>query len=476
MSAAKKTTEEPSMRDLCAIIMAAGQGTRMRSDLVKVLHPLNGLPMAAHVLELCRRLGLKRALLVIGHQADRVREALAPWGEGVEFILQAEQRGTAHAVLQAEAALQGHAGDVLVLSGDVPLLSETLVRRLVATHRASGAIATLVTARLADPTGYGRVLRDRRGAFRAIVEEVEATPAERRVKEISAGIFCFRAPQVFTALHRVKPSVVKKELYLPEVLPLLQKSKGRIATVLAEDPQEALGINTRAELAAAAGVLRRRIVDRLMAEGVTCLDPASVYVSSLATVGRDTTLYPNVHLEGLTGIGEGCTIHAGCRLRDARLGNRVTVLDGCVIQNSEIASDCTLGPYAHLRPGNKLSRKVKIGNFVEVKKAVIGEGSKVPHLTYVGDATLGERVNIGAGTITCNYDGFAKHQTVIEDEVFVGSNTSLVAPLKIGRGAIVAAGSAITQEVPPDALAFGRAQQVNKEGRAAEIRKAKGKK
>ena len=476
MASSKKATEEPSMRDLCAIIMAAGQGTRMHSDLVKVLHPLNGLPMAAHVLECCRRLGLKRTLLVVGHQADRVREALAPWAEGVECILQAEQRGTAHAVLQAEAALQGYAGEVLVLSGDVPLLSEGLVRRLAATHRASGAIATLVTARPADPTGYGRVLRDRRGAFRAIVEEVEATPAQRRAKEISAGIFCFRAPQIFTALHRVKPSVVKKELYLPEVLPLLQKAKGRIATVLAEDPQEALGINTRAELAAAAGVLRRRVVDRLMAEGVTCLDPGSVYVSSLTTVGRDTTLYPNVHLEGHTGIGEGCTIHAGCRLRDARLGNRVTVLDGCVIQNSDIASDCTLGPYAHLRPGNKLSRKVKIGNFVEVKKSVIGEGSKVPHLTYVGDATLGERVNIGAGTITCNYDGFAKHQTVIEDEAFVGSNTSLVAPLKVGRGAIVAAGSAITQEVPPDALAFGRAQQVNKEGRAAEIRKARGKK
>lgn len=476
MGSSKKATEESSMRDLCAIIMAAGQGTRMHSDLVKVLHPLNGLPMAAHVLECCRRLGLKRTLLVIGHQADRVREALAPWADGVEFILQAEQRGTAHAVLQAEATLQGYPGDVLVLSGDVPLLSEDLVRRLAATHRTSGAIATFVTARLPDPTGYGRVLRNRRGAFRAIVEEVEATPAERRVREISAGIFCFRAPQLFAALRRVQPSAVKKEFYLPEVLPLLQRAKGRIATVLAEDPQEALGINTRADLAAAAAVLRRRIVERLMAEGVTCLDPGSVYVSSLSTIGRDTTLYPNVHLEGRTVIGTGCTLHAGCRLRDARLGHRVTVLDGCVIQDSDIADDCTLGPYAHLRPGNRLKRKVKVGNFVEVKKSVIGEGSKVPHLTYVGDATLGERVNIGAGTITCNYDGFAKHQTVIEDEAFIGSNTSLVAPLKVGRGAIVAAGSAITQEVPPDAVAFGRAQQVNKEGRAAEIRKTKGKK
>ncbi len=462
------------MQNLCAIVMAAGQGTRMHSDLVKVLHPLNGVPMVRHVLDLCQRLGLKRTLVVIGHQAERVRDALPE--VPVEFLLQAEQRGTAHAVLQAESALQGFDGDVLVLSGDVPLLSDALVERLVTTHRKARAHATLVTARLADPHGYGRVLRDRRGAFRAIVEEVEATPEERRVTEINAGIFCFRAPRLFAALHRVKPSRVKKELYLPEVLPVLQKEGGKIATVLAEDPREALGINTRAELAEAYAVLRRRAVDRLMSEGVTCVDPASVHVSILATVGRDTTLYPNVQLEGRTIVGEGCMIHAGCRIRDSRLGNRVTVLDGCVILDSEVANECTLGPYAHLRPGSRLKRKAKVGNFVEVKKSVIGEGSKVPHLTYVGDATLGDRVNVGAGTITCNYDGFAKHQTVIEDEAFIGSNTSLVAPLRIGRGAIVAAGSAITQEVPPDAVAFGRAMQVNKEGRAAEIRKARGKK
>jgi len=462
------------MQDLCAIIMAAGQGTRMRSDLVKVLHPLNGTPMVCHVLELCRRLGVKRTLVVIGHQAERVREALG--GVPVEFVLQAEQRGTAHAVLQAEPALQGFQGDVLVINGDVPLLTDALAEKLLATHLRERATATLVTTRLANPTGYGRVLRDRRGAFRAVVEEAEATPAQRHVTEINAGIFCFRAPRLFAALRQVKPSSVKGELYLPEVLPILKKAGGRIATVLAEDPREALGINTRAELAEAHAVLRSRIVARLMAEGVTCLDPGSVHVSSLATVGRDTTLYPNVQLEGRTQIGEGCTVHAGCRIRNSHLGNRVTVLDGCVILDSEIGDDCAIGPYAHLRPGTRLMRKAKVGNFVEVKKSVIGEGSKVPHLTYVGDATLGDRVNVGAGTITCNYDGFAKHQTIIEDEAFIGSNVSLVAPVRIGRGAMVAAGSAITQEVPPQALAFGRAQQVNKEGRAAEIRKARGKK
>ncbi len=476
----KSTEAGLATHELNAIIMAAGQGTRMRSDLVKVLHPLNGLPMLCHILELCRRLGVKRTLVVIGHQAQRVREALAPLASGVEFVLQAEQRGTAHAVLQAEPALQAFDGNVLVLSGDVPLLSDALVERLVTTHLRARAGATLVTTRLPNPSGYGRVLRDRRGAFRGIVEEVEATPAQRRVTEINAGIYCFRAPRLFAALHQVKPSSVKKELYLPEVLPIIlkagRKAGGGIATVLAGDPREVLGINTRAELAEAYAVLRGRVVTRLMAEGVTCLDPASLHVSNLATVGLDSTLYPNVQLEGRTRIGEGCTIHAGCRIRDSHLGNRVTVLDGCVIQDSEISDDCTIGPYAHLRPGSRLLRKAKVGNFVEVKKSVIGEGSKVPHLTYVGDATLGDRVNVGAGTITCNYDGFAKHQTIIEDEAFIGSNTSLVAPIKIGRGAIVAAGSSITQEVPPDALAFGRAQQVNKEGRAAEIRKARGKK
>jgi bifunctional UDP-N-acetylglucosamine pyrophosphorylase/glucosamine-1-phosphate N-acetyltransferase len=470
-----KTRTKPSLppQDVCAVVIAAGQGTRMRSDLPKILHPLGGLPMAGHILEVCRRLGVKRTLVVIGHQAERVREALAAYP--VEFALQEEQRGTAHAVLQTEAALQGFAGDVLVVNGDVPLLSDALVRRLLATHAESRALATAITTRLADPAGYGRVLRDARGAFRGIVEEVEATPAQRRVKEINAGIYCFKAPRLFDALHKVRPSSVKGELYLPEVLAILLKARARIATVLADDSREVLGINTRGELADAYGILRRRVVDRLMEAGVTCLDPNTTHVSVQAAVGRDTIIYPNVQIEGGTRIGEGCTVHSGSRIRDSQLGNRVTVLDGCVILEAEIADECILGPYAHLRPGNKLRRKVKIGNFVELKKSVVGDGSKVPHLTYVGDSTIGERVNVGAGTITCNYDGFGKHQTIIEDEAFIGSNSCLVAPVRIGRGAYVAAGSTITQEVAPDALAFGRAQQVNKEGRAAIIRASKAK-
>ncbi|HTU03071.1 MAG TPA: bifunctional UDP-N-acetylglucosamine diphosphorylase/glucosamine-1-phosphate N-acetyltransferase GlmU, partial [Candidatus Sulfotelmatobacter sp.] len=320
---------------------------------------------------------------------------------------------------------------------------------------------------------YGRVLRDRRGGFRAIVEEPEATPAERHVTEINAGLYCFQAPPLLKALTEVKPSSVKRELYLPAVFAILKKTGGRVLVVPAEDSQQVLGVNTRAELAEAGALLRRRVVTKLMEAGVTCLDPATAYVSCEARIGRDTVLYPSVQIEGNSRIGEGCTIHSGTRIRDSQLGDRVTVLDGSIILESEIADECAIGPYAHLRPQSVVRRKGKVGNFVELKKSVIGPGSKVPHLTYVGDTTVGERVNIGAGTITCNYDGFAKHRTVIEDEAFIGSNTSLVAPVCVGRGAIVGAGSTITSDVPADALALGRGQQVNKEGRAALLRQAR---
>ncbi len=464
------------MREVCAVIMAAGQGTRMRSRLAKVLHPLAGQPMISYLVALCQRIGAKRILVVVGYQAERVKAAIAERGNGVEFVLQTERRGTADAILQAEAALRGTPGDVLILSGDIPLLTDGLVERLLDAHTQSGAEATAVTARLQDPTGYGRVLRQRNGQFSHIVEEVEATPEQRRVREINAGLYCFRAPSLFGALRRVQPSRVTGELYLPDVLTIIREGGGKVSLFRAPDWAEVLGINTREELAAAYAVLRGRIVRHWMAEGVTVVDPDTVHISPLARIGQDTVLYPNVHLEGRTTIGRDCVIYPGCRLRDSHLGDGVTVLDGTLVLESEVADACTLGPYAHLRPGSRLMRQAQVGNFVEMKQSVLGEGSTAPHLTYVGDATVGARVNLGAGTITCNYDGLAKHQTILEDEAFIGSNTSLVAPVTIGRGAIVAAGSAITQEVPRDALAFGRAQQVNKAGRAAELRKARGKK
>lgn len=450
------------------MILAAGQGTRMRSKLPKVVHQVAGLPMITYVMEACRSIRAKRTLVIVGYQAERVREALA--GEAFEFILQQKQRGTGHALLQVEEALSGFDGDLLVLSGDTPLLRAATLEALVASHRRAGAEATILTAELSDPSGYGRIVRDRAGQLLRIVEEPEATPKERQIHEINGGVYCFAAPSLFKALRRIRPSAVKGELYLPDVVALLQDSGGRVQAYLTDDPDEVLGVNSRAELALAHRLLWRKTARRLLAEGVTLLDPESAYLGPLVSVGPDSTLYPNVTLEGRTAIGEGTTIHAGCRIRDAKIGDGTVILDGCVILESEIGDRCLVGPYAHLRPQAKLKSKVKVGNFVEVKKSVIGEGSKVPHLTYIGDTTIGEGVNIGAGTITCNYDGFAKHQTLIEDDVFVGSNVNLVAPISIGRGAIIAAGSTITEDVPAGALAFGRAQQVNKDGRAAHVR------
>jgi bifunctional UDP-N-acetylglucosamine pyrophosphorylase/glucosamine-1-phosphate N-acetyltransferase len=458
------------MRDVVAVVMAAGAGTRMKSSRAKVLHPVLGRPMLSYVLDLCQRLHAKRTLVVVGYQADAVKDACA--GAPAEFVLQAEQRGTAHAVLQAAEALKGFDGTVLVLSGDVPLLREETVRGVLAHHDKTRAAATMLTAALSEPTGYGRVIRGAGGAVLRVVEEVEASARERKVKEVNAGLYAFAAPALLKALTQVRASRVKKEFYLPDVLAALRGRRQKVEAVPAADPGEVLGINTRAELAAAVAVLRQRVLDRLMQEGVTVLDPASTTVEASVSVGRDTVLYPNVILEGQTAIGEGCAIYPGSRLRDTRLGNGVTVLDGCVLTESEIADGCSLGPYAHLRPGSRLKKKAKVGNFCEVKKSVIGEGSKVPHLTYIGDTVMGDRVNIGAGTITCNYDGYAKHQTVIEDEAFVGSNVNLVAPVKVGKGSVIAAGSTVGQEVPPDALAIERAQQVNKEGWAA-ARRAK---
>jgi bifunctional UDP-N-acetylglucosamine pyrophosphorylase/glucosamine-1-phosphate N-acetyltransferase len=440
----------------------------MRSRLAKVLHPLLGQPLVQYPVDLCVRLGVKRVLAVVGAQAEAVKHVLE--GRPVEFVHQGETKGTAHAVLQAEPALAGFEGNILVLAGDTPLLRDETVRKLVEVQTSAGAVATLVTAELKNPLGYGRIVRDRHGRLCRIVEEVEAETKERRISEVNGGVYCFSAPALFEALRRVKASRVKGEFFLPEVFGVFVDQGQRIYTVQAADPGEVLGVNTRAELAAAAAVLRWRVRQHLMAGGVTLLDPASTYIEPTVTIGPDTVLYPGVTLEGATGLGAGCVIYPHCRLRDARLGDGVTVLDGSIILDSEVAGGCVIGPYAHLRPGTRLESEAKVGNFCEVKKAVIGEGAKVPHLSYIGDATLGAKVNIGAGTITCNFDGFAKHRTVIEDEVFVGSNTNLVAPVTLGKGAIIAAGSTITETVPPDAVAFGRAPQMNKEGRAAATR------
>ena len=426
------------MNDLCTVILAAGQGTRMRSKLPKVAHPVAGLPMIAYVVAACRPFRAKRTLVIVGYQADRVREALA--SEAVEFVCQPEQQGTAHALLHAQEALAGFEGDLLVVSGDTPLLTSQTLDGLLRAHREAKALATVLTAEVPDSAGYGRVVRSATGELLQIVEELEASPRERQIHEINAGVYCFVAPALFKALQTIRPSAVKRELYLPDVIALLRDRDGGVQAHPALDPDEVRGVNTRAELAEIHRVLWRKAALRLLAEGVTLLDPERAYIGPFVRIGPDSILYPNVTLEGQTVIGEGTTIYSGCRIHNSTVGDGTVILDGCIIQESQIGDGCQVGPYAHLRPQAQLRQRAKVGNFVEVKKSVIGEGSKVPHLTYIGDTSMGERVNVGAGTITCNYDGFTKHQTVIEDEVFVGSNASLVAPVSVGRGAIIAAG------------------------------------
>jgi bifunctional UDP-N-acetylglucosamine pyrophosphorylase/glucosamine-1-phosphate N-acetyltransferase len=440
----------------------------MRSKLPKVLHPVAGLPMITYVIEACRPLQAKRTLMITGHQADRVREALA--GEAIEFVSQPDQRGTAHALLQTREALDGFDGDLLVVSGDTPLLTSHTLDGLLRTHRETRALATVLTAELPDPTGYGRVVRSATGGLLRIVEELEATPQERQIHEINAGVYCFAAPALFRALQKIRPSAVKGELYLPDAIALLRDRNGGAQARRVPDPDEVRGVNTRAELAEIHRLLWQKTAQRLLAEGVTLLDPDRAYIGPLVRIGSDSILYPNVTLEGQTVIGEGTTIYSGCRIRNSTVGDDTVILDGCIIQESQIGDGCQVGPYAHLRPMAQLRQHAKIGNFVEVKKSVVGKGSKVPHLSYIGDTVIGDRVNVGAGTIICNYDGFTKHQTVIEDNVFVGSDVILVAPVSVGRGAIIAAGSTITENVPPDALAFGRARQVNKSGSAEVFR------
>ena len=448
------------MDGLTIVILAAGEGKRMRSRQPKVLHRLCGRPLIGYALRTARVLA-DRIVLVVGPDADGVRAAA---GEGVRVVEQRERLGTGHAVLQAREACG--AGTILVLPGDSPLLSSETLTALVAQHRAAGAAATVLTAVVDRPQGYGRILRQG-GRVKRIVEERDATDDQKKITEINTSVYGFDARRLWKALGELRPDNDQGEYYLTDVIGLLARAGGRIEALAAPDPAEALGINDRKQLAAVAAIQRRRILDGLMEAGVTVLDPASTYVEDTVTIGPDTTLYPNVVLEGATTIGSECVIASGCQVSASRFGDRVTLKPYCVVSEAVVEDDATLGPFCHLRPGCHIGQKAKIGNFVEAKKARIGRGSKANHLAYLGDATVGEDVNIGAGTITCNYDGRAKHETRIGDGAFVGTNATLVAPLVIGEGAYVGGGSTITKDVPPGALAVGRAPQVVKEGWAA---------
>jgi len=456
------------MKKLAVIVLAAGQGTRMRSKLAKVLHSVCGRPMALYAVDLAEALAGGRVAVVVGHQAEKVKDLLAD--RKVELVVQARQLGTGHAVAQAQSVFQGRAGNAwsglrfVILSGDTPLLTEVTVRGLLAAHERERATVSMLTAHLDRPVGYGRIVRGRDGSVWKIIEDKDASPSERRLNEVNAGMYVVEGEFLFPTLAALKPANVQKEYYLTDIVEAAIRQGRKVSAYIASNPVEALGINTRAEMAEAERVLRGRVRQRLMEAGVTFLAPETSFVDAGVKIGRDSVIHPHVTLEGRTVIGEDCVVRSHSRLVECALGDGVTVLDGCVLEGSRLDGGCRVGPFAHLRPGTIVGRNARVGNFVELKKTDLGEGAKANHLSYLGDARIGKRVNVGAGTITCNYDGVNKHQTVIGDDVFIGSDVSLVAPVKVGKGAMIAAGSVVTQDVAADALALGRARQVVKPG------------
>lgn len=438
------------------IILAAGKGTRMKSKLPKVLHKVCGKPMLQHVIDAAKSAGSNREIVVIGSGAELVKESFS----GVEFVLQAEQLGTGHAVLCTKEKFANSKGTVLVLCGDTPLFTPELLKKFVERHLDSNAAATVLTAEMPDATGYGRIIREDDGTFKKIVEHKDANSYERQISEVNAGVYCFDVEKLFVALSKVKNENAQGEYYLPDVLTILKNESEKINAFVADDYKQTLGINSRVQLAEAYKILRQRKNIAVMESGVTIIDPASTFIDCDVEVGQDTVIYPNTYLEGKTKIGENCTLGPNSRLTNMTIGNNVQA-QFCYCHDAEICNDVILGPYVHIRPGTKISDKVKIGNFVEVKNSNIGEGSKLPHLQYIGDTDMGAGCNMGCGTITVNYDGKKKHRTTIGNNVFVGCNSNLIAPVTVEDGAYIAAGSTINRTVPKDNLAIARSRQTN---------------
>jgi bifunctional UDP-N-acetylglucosamine pyrophosphorylase/glucosamine-1-phosphate N-acetyltransferase len=450
--------------NLEVIILAAGLGTRMKSATIKILHRAAGRPIIDYVLDLASDLSPHPPVMIVGYQREAVQESV---GTRARFAVQEQQHGTGHAVLQAATILEAAGVEqkrVLILSGDVPLTRRETLQQLLDEHERSGNALTLLTMKLSDPAMYGRIVRDADGAVTRIVEAKDASDEEKRIDEVNAGIYIFEGAHLFNNLRGLSPNNAQKEYYLTDLLQVIRDAGHRVGALVANDPIEAVGVNSRGELAQVENEIQRRVVARLMSEGVTFRNPSTVVIDSTVTIGADTVVYPFVTLEGNTRIGEECVIEPGVHLVNVTVGDDVHLKTGTVAEDAIIEDQASVGPYAHLRPGTQLGRKVKVGNFVETKKAVFGEGAKASHLSYIGDAEIGADVNIGAGTITCNYDGKNKHKTIIEDGAFIGSDSQLVAPVRIGRGAYVGAGSTITKDVPADSLALSRTPQRVVEG------------
>jgi bifunctional UDP-N-acetylglucosamine pyrophosphorylase/glucosamine-1-phosphate N-acetyltransferase len=456
--------------DTVVVILAAGKGTRMRSELAKVLHRAGGRPMIEHVVRACQPLKPAQILAVVGHQADQVAAVVTELD--AQTVVQQPQRGTGHAVQVARRAMRKSAKLALVVPGDTPLLRAATLAALLDTHRRGEAAATILTAELDDPSGYGRIVRDAEGRVQAIVEESAATPEQRAIREVNSSIYCFTLEKLWACLNALRPNNAHRELYLTDAIALLRERNERVLAQTATDAEQILGCNTRAQLADADRILRARKADELMDAGVTIYLPETVVIDPEVTAGPDTVIEPCVQLLGKTRLGARCRVQTGSVLRDTRLDDDATVMAHSILDNSRLGEKASVGPFSRLRPGSDVRAGAHLGNFVEMKNSVIHEGSKAMHLTYLGDSAIGRNSNIGAGTITCNYDGVAKYKTTIGNRVFIGSDVALVAPVRVGDGAYVAAGSTITHNVPPDAMAIARGRQENKPGWAAKRRLA----
>ena len=451
------------MESLASLLLAAGKGTRMKSGLIKVLHPIAGVPMISWPVAAARDAGSTTNVLVVGHQATAVQSVFRGAAD-IRCAMQEEQLGTGHAVACGLDALEGFHGTILILCGDTPLLRSETLQALLAFHREHRAALTVLTALLENPYGYGRVLRDQSGGVARIVEQKDATADEQAVREVNSGIYCMESDFLRAGIRNIGNDNAQGEYYLTDLVGIAVRQGLTCLALPTDDAEEIMGVNDRVQLAEAARILRRRINRRHMLAGVTMIDPETTYIDEGVTIGADTVIHPGCQIGGGTIIGSGCEIEQNVTITGCHIGEDCHIKAASVLEASELAADVAVGPMAHLRPGTLLAAHVKIGNFVETKKITMGKGSKASHLTYLGDAEIGSNVNIGCGTITCNYDGVNKHRTLIGDDVFIGSDVQLVAPVSVGRNSLVAAGTTVTTNVPPDSLALSRVPQLNKEG------------
>lgn len=460
-----------------AIILAAGKGTRMKSDLPKVLHPVCGTPMLQHIINKLKKIDIDKIIVVIGHKADKIRETIQ---DDVIFVEQTEQNGTAHAVLQAVPHLAGKEGTTLVITGDTPLIEEVTLESLLQEHIHSHSKGTVLTAIQNNPTGYGRIIREfnsvtdihednKLGNVVGIVEEKDADVSQKKIIEVNTGIFAFDNQTLLEGLPKIENANVQNEYYLTDIVSVFIEEGKEFGGYLLQDPNEAMGINSRVQLSEAETIMRKKINQKHMDNGVTIIDPSNTYIESEVMIGNDTIIYPGTVIKGNTIIGSGVTIHSNSEIQNATIGN-YSIIRQSVIHDSIVGQDVQIGPFAHIRPKTEIKNKAKVGNFVELKGTTFGEGSKANHLSYIGDAVVGEGVNVGCGTITVNYDGKNKFKTIIEDGSFIGCNANLMAPVTIGKNSIVAAGSTVTKDVPEDALTISRTKQENKEGYATKIK------